>query len=382
MMSNKPIKVLDLRDSPWVDGPGRTILQSASMVDEQRCKIIIGAFCGDTHGEHAYLHEAIERNLEIFQINEKSAFDWKVVRQILDAIDRLSIDVIHTHDLRSDLFGLICSIRTGIPIISTCHGWIANNLKGKLYRVIDKLLLRFFDCVIGVSAKMYDELQRIGVKANKIDIILNALIIENYTPDNKNQSFRDELELDSNSILIANIGRLSPEKGQEIFLKAAKELLENHDSLFFLLIGIGPEQGKLERLCDDLGIREHVIFCGYRDDMVNIYNSLDLVVQSSSTEGMPNVILESLLMETPVVATSVGGTSEIIQHKQTGLLIESENLQQLVGGISDFIARPEMHSEMSTKGRKYVMENFNHTHRVNRLMDVYDKVVFTKQESH
>ena len=381
-MSTNQIRVLDLRDSPWVDGPGRTILQSASMVDQQRCKIIIGAFCGDAHGDHAYLHEAMERNLEVFQINEKSAFDWKVIKQILEAIDRLSIDVIHTHDLRSDLFGLICSIRTGTPIISTCHGWIANNLKGKLYRAIDKLLLRFFDCVIGVSETMRIELQRIGVNANKIDVILNALIIENYIPDNKSQLFRDELGIDGESVLIANIGRLSPEKGQVIFLKAAKELLLKHNSLVFLLIGIGPEQEKLEKLCDDLGIRDHVIFCGYRDDMINIYNSLDLVVQSSSTEGMPNVILESLLMQTPVVATAVGGTPEIIQHEQSGLLIDFNSLQQLVESISDFVTYPDKHYKMSIKGRNYVMENFNHSHRVNRLMDVYERIVSDKQGSH
>jgi len=376
-MNNKPLRILDLRDSPWVDGPGRTILQSASMVDPDRCEIIIGAFCGETHGEHAYIKDAESRELQVLPIHEKSAFDRQVIKQILRAIKEHSIDILHTHDFRSDMFGLMCSKIAHIPVVSTCHGWIANSFKGKLYTSIDKFSLRFFDRIIAVSQTMHGQLRALGVKQNNISVIRNALIIDNYKPDRSKQSFREELGFNESVKLIVNIGRLSPEKGQDIFIEAAKELSSFKD-IKFILIGVGPEQARLEQMIDHYGIADNVIFTGYRSDMLNIYNSVDLVVQSSYTEGMPNVILESLLMQVPVVATSVGGTAEVVEDNVTGLLIESHNLEQLTDGIRHFIDNPDYHSGMAAKGREFISKNFDHNLRVHRLMDVYDDVIQNK----
>lgn len=373
-MSKGPLHILDLRDSPWVDGPGRTILQSAAMVDRERCEIIVGAFNGNSHGEHAYMSQAEAMQLQVLPIRENSAFDRQVISQILESIDRLSIDILHTHDFRSDLFGLWCAKKANIPIVSTCHGWIANNFKGKVYTRLDRFMLRFFDRVITVSDVMREQLLDRGVKDDRLRVIPNALVIDDYRPDKSRQAFRQELGLSPNTRLIANIGRLSPEKGQDIFLRAARQLLETNHDLCFVLIGIGPQQDYLQQLARQLGIASSVVFAGYRQDMQEIYNSLDLVVQSSCTEGMPNVILESLLMQVPVVATRVGGTEEVVQHGFSGLLIDANNLPQLVAGIADFLHSPQRHRDMVDKGREYVMEHFDHNRRVNRLMDVYEQV--------
>lgn len=380
-MTEPGYKVLDLRDSPWVDGPGRTILQSASMVDKNRWAITIGAFYGDSHGEHAYMQRAEELGLDVLPVKENSAFDRKVVSQILNAIKSYSFDIIHTHDFRSDIYGLICSRISSVPLVSTCHGWIANNLKGRIYTRIDKWALRHFDEVISVSDTMREQLIGMGIRENRITVIRNALVIDEYQPNKDNNDFRRELGIDDDVKIIANIGRLSPEKGQDIFIEAAHLILKRHTRVCFVLIGIGPEQQAIEALVDKYGIRNHVIFAGYRGDMKNVYHSIDLVVQSSYTEGMPNVILESLLMAVPVVATDVGGTREIVSHQQTGLLIDAHNLEQLVDGIEDYLKSPEKHASMAAEGRKYVERNFDHNNRVARLMDVYDKVLNRRREA-
>ncbi len=370
-MHNKPIKILDLRDSPWVDGPGRTILQTAKMIDHDRCKISIAAFCQKSLDDHAYIKQAEKYNLEVIPIYEQGPFDHKVIQQVLKAIKQNSIDIIHSHDFRSDLVAFICSKLSGVPAISTCHGWIANNLKGRIYTRIDKFLLKYFDRIVTVSSTMQKQLLNMGYLNEKIEVVPNALIIDDYQPNKANQSFRNELGIDKEARLIANIGRLSPEKGQDIFLKAARELLNEKENLYFLVIGRGPEQQNLEDLAKNLGIRDHVIFTGHRDDVVNIYNSIDLVVQSSYTEGMPNVILESLLMEVPVVATSVGGTAEVAQNNYSALLIEPHNLDNLVGGLREFLNNESRLIEMSRNGRKFVCQNFNHLDRVRKMADIY-----------
>jgi len=378
-MSNRPIRILDCRDSPWVDGPGRTILQVASMVDRARCEIIIGAFCGKSHGDHAYMQEAQRLGLQLLPIIEESAFDRRVLKQISHAIKKESIDILHTHDFRSHMFGLLCAKMAGIPIMATCHGWIANNRKGKIYMLIDKFTLRFFDCVIAVSDRMGRQLQEMGIRPDRIRVIRNALVLDEYQPDRAKQEFRRELGVSDNTRIIANIGRLSQEKGQDIFLQAAQVILQDHQDVLFVLIGIGPEEDRLREMAKALDIEKYLVFAGYRKNMREIYNSLDLVVQSSYTEGMPNVILESLLMEVPVVATKVGGTAEVVQDQQTGVLIEPHDLGQLVMGIASFLQNSSWHRQAVKKGRLFVSQNFDHKKRVELLMDSYDAVSLLKK---
>ena len=138
------VNVLDLRDSPWVDGPGRTILDCAESIEGNEYHFVIGSFEGGPSKSNAYTDEARARGLEVVTIPERSSFDWKVISHILQIIKQYNIDLIHTHDFRSNLFGLICAKKCGLPVVATVHGWIANNYKGKIYRVVDKLLLRFF----------------------------------------------------------------------------------------------------------------------------------------------------------------------------------------------------------------------------------------------
>lgn len=373
-MTAKPHHVLDLRDSPWVDGPGRTILDTASMVDHRFYRITVGAFSGATHGEHAYLAEARRRGLPTYAIAENRALDLDVLRQITGWCRDNAVDIIHTHDFRSDMYGLISAKRLGIPVVSTCHGWIANDVKGHIYTHLDKFLLRFFDRIIVVSARMQAHLQSHGIAENRIATVQNALVVDNYRPDREDRSFRVNLNIPQRHRLVGNIGRLSPEKCQDLFLRAGAELLRYDSEISFVLVGIGPEETRLRELASQLGITDHVVFAGYRSDMQQVYNSLDLVVQSSSTEGMPNVVLEALLMRVPVVATDVGGTGEILTNGQTGLLIPPQDIEALVAGMRKILMSPSAASEWVDAGEQHVRANFSHNVRLERIMAVYDQV--------
>ncbi|HEY9199212.1 MAG TPA: glycosyltransferase [Gammaproteobacteria bacterium] len=368
-------RILDLRDSPWVDGPGRTILDTASMIDPGQYRIVIGAFSGERHGEHAYLSEAQRRDLETYPITEQRALDPDVLRQIVHWCRANAIDIIHTHDFRSDLYGLVAARRLGIPAVSTCHGWIANNLKGRVYTAVDKFLLRFFDRVIVVSARMQTHLRERGIPAHKIALIQNALIVEQYRPDRGDRSVRAEWSIPEHHKVVGKIGRLSPEKCQDLFLRAAAELLREDTAVSFVLIGIGPEEERLRRLAEELGISAHVVFAGYRGDMQRVYNSLDLVVQSSSTEGMPNVILEALLMRVPVVATDVGGTAEIVTDGESGRLIPPNDQASLVAGMRDVLGDTGRTAAWIDAGENRVRADFSHSLRLQRIMAVYDQVL-------
>jgi glycosyltransferase involved in cell wall biosynthesis len=372
--NKKKINVLDLRDSPWVDGPGRTILDCASSIEGERYHFLIGAFSGGKE-VNAYAEEAVKRGLEIVVIPERSSFDFQIIRKILAIIDQYDIGLIHTHDFRSNIFGLLCAKQRKIPVVSTVHGWIANNLKGRIYNLADKIALRFFNKIIAVSKTTQRKIVSAFIPSSRVSVINNALILEDYSVASSNSQFRKELNVDGETKLIANIGRLSPEKGQFIFLQAAKEILNNNKKIRFILIGIGPEEKKLREYVKTNNMDAFVVFAGFRHDMINIYNSIDLVVQSSYTEGMPNVVLEALLMKVPVIATNVGGTGDIITSGQTGTLIEAGSLNMLVTEIANYLDKPDSYVSMTEHGRELIVNEFNHNERAKKLVRLYDEVL-------
>jgi glycosyltransferase involved in cell wall biosynthesis len=375
-MTQGKINILDLRDSPWVDGPGRTILECAENICKERFRIVIGAFDSGRIDGTPYEHAAQEKKLDIVRVREKNAFDYRVLKQIVSFIRLYDINILHTHEFRSNLVGIAAAKLLRRPIVITVHGWITNDKKSKFKAVIDKWLACQCNHIIAVSKATKE---RIGnkIKDDFVTVIPNALRLEQFNPAKPFGKLRKSLCINPNEIVIANIGRLSPEKGQELFICAAKEVTQKYKNVRFLIIGIGPDLKKLERLVKNYGIEKYVIFTGYRNDMALVYNDLDLVVQSSSTEGMPNVILESLLMELPVIATDVGGTSEVVSHGETGILIESGNLTGLVQAINEFIEYRQNMIEMAKRGREDVKKRFSHADRVKKLEEVYLRV-FTR----
>lgn len=369
-----PAVVLDLRDSPWLDGPGRTILDCAETLDASRVRVVIGAFDGGNLNGTAYEKEARHRGLQVIRIHERRSLDPGVLRQVIDQGRSLRIDAIHSHDFRSDFFGLACARRLGVPLIATVHGWIVNDTKGWIRSGLDKFLLRQADHVISVSEETKRRLGR-WASGGRCTVIPNAVRVEHFQPRRGPGEFRASLGVAEDELLIANIGRLSPEKGQAMFLAAAREVVEQHPEARFVLIGIGPDQDELESFVARSGLGMHVRFAGYRGDMDVIYNELDLVVQSSFTEGMPNVVIEALLMEVPVIATDVGGTREVLRHGQTSVLIAPGEHRALVAAIEEFVANRQKFVEMAQEGRKDMLLRFDHARRVERLAEVYERFV-------
>lgn len=376
-MEEKKINVLHLRDSPWVDGPGRTILETGSQMDPAYFNYIIGAFSSNHSRRNGLLEAARERDIRVFEIQERNALDSNVIRHIVGYIKQNKIDIIHTHEVRSDLIGLICAMQTRAKLVTTLHGWIGNNLKDRLKITIDKLALHFFDMIIVVSELLKDTVLKYRIPSSRVHLLRNSIVIDKFKIDRHEDSFRQEFSIPPDTVLIANIGRLSPEKGQKDFILAAERVVKKFKNVMFTIIGIGPEEAALRQLVAARQLNPFFIFTGYRTDISKIYNSLDLVVQTSYTEGMPNVILESLLMKIPVIATKVGGTPEIVRDNVTGILIEPGNISKLIKKIEFFMNNTYILIGMANQGKEFVERSCSYQYRTTKLSQLYRQLLST-----
>lgn len=371
-VASRAVRVLHLRDSPWIDGPGRTILETATRIDRSRVDYHVGAFISKPGEPHPLVAELEKRALPVHAIADSGGVGPELVQRVVDLIDRLGIDVLHTSEFRSNVLALICRRRRPVKIVSTAHGWITNDLRGHLYCWADRALLRRFDRVILVSHAMRRRLPSWWVPDSRVRVLHNALMIESYGHDILDRVRRAPDP--AGIVRLLNVGRLSAEKGQDILLRAVASLVAEFPGMQLLFAGVGPFEARLRELAGTLGIADRVQFMGYVSDMPALYASVDVVVQSSLTEGLPNVILEAAYLGVPIIATDVGGTCEVIEHGVSGWLVSPGDPNILADGVRRCLHDPQKFVEMAARGRSRIESMFEFGRRTEDQMQIYREV--------
>ncbi len=372
----RPIRVLHIRYTDGLCGPGKTILENVRAVTNGSVRYYVASFIEPHQKNNAFL-ERIRPYCPVLEIPTSSRLDIHLIRTLRSFIRQNNIDIIHTHEYKSDIFGLLAAKMEGIPIVTTVHGWFINNFRDRVYKGVDRFLLRFFDAVIAVSQKMYGEILNDGVAKQKLWLIPNAVVLENYSPQRGHPTLRDELNLAPDTFLIGNIGRLSPEKGQKDFIEAASQIAARYPKAYFMMVGDGPDRTFLYEYTKKFKLTHRVFFTGHRTDMANVYKSLDLVVLSSRTEGLPNIVLEAMAAMKPVIATDVGGTSELVIHNKTGLLVPSHSLHALTQAMEYALSHPDTMQEMSSAALDYIRKEFAFQKNVDRTVELYRALIQT-----
>jgi glycosyltransferase involved in cell wall biosynthesis len=371
MSTRGPIRVLHLRDSPWVDGPGRTILETASRIDRRRVDYQIAPLVPDDGARHPLVVAARERGVPVLPILDTRPLA-PLVERVTGLVDRLGIEILHSSEFRTNLVALQCRRRRpGLKLVSTAHGWIANDLRGRAKVLLGKALLRRFDRVILVSEAMRQRLPRWWIPDERVRVIHNALAIERYDAGTSGMQRRPPRD---GSAAVLAVGRLSAEKGFDLLLDAVASLAPEWPGLRLAIAGIGPLEQSLRSQAARLGIEDRVTWLGYASDMPRVYERADLVVQSSLTEGLPNVMLEAAWLGVPVVATDVGGTREVIRPGVGGWLIRPGSAREIADGIRRFLERPDEFLAMTRRSRDHIAELFSLDARTEKQTACYEEL--------
>lgn len=374
--TSKTINVLHLRDTDKICGPGKTILETASRIDRSRFALTIGIFARPHETTNAYYDAVLKRGVMAVRIPSLSKFDVKTVSTIARIIRERDIHVVHSHEYKSDILTFLLRRRLDIPIVTTVHGWITNSIKSKLYVALNKRVLRYFDRVIAVSPRIRDEVLANGVAPENVQLIHNAIVMENYQRHLATQGeFRAQFGLSQDAFVVAAVGRLSPEKGQADLLRASAPLMRSYRRLHVALVGDGPDRDRLRSVVLELGIADRVVFTGHLVDVRPVFRDTDLLALTSYTEGFPNVILEALSMEVPVVATDVGGVPDIVENGVTGALVPAGDISGIARAIEHTLQDPQWARQTALQGQARVAAQFQFARRVEKVQQLYREVM-------
>jgi glycosyltransferase involved in cell wall biosynthesis len=235
--------------------------------------------------------------------------------------------------------------------------------------------LRNFAAIVAVSDEVKQRLLKAGVSEKKIRLVRNGIDLRPF--DNAQPSLRNASATDASPI-VGLVGRLSIEKGVDIFLQAAALVLADLPSTKFVVVGEGPDRDKLESLIDELKIRQNVTMLGHRDDMPSVYASLDIMISASRQEGLPMAILEGMASRRPLIATSVGAVPTVILDGHTGVLLPPENVALLASAITALLRNPAERERLGAAARKLIEDEYSAARMTADYLRVYENAISGK----
>jgi glycosyltransferase involved in cell wall biosynthesis len=311
--------------------------------------------------DHADVREEIAERFRRLGVRlffpERDEKKFQVVAALCERILRDRIDILHTHSYKPNLYGRLAGAlirERGLKIIAHYHNQYDDKWERDGSLIYDRLLDRFSDRLIACSESVRQHLvQRVGLLWERIDVLLNGVDLSRYRPREDAQKVKTEMGFPSNRPIVAVVGRISEQKGQDDFIRAAKTILRQVPDVLFLVVGAADEEARLEqlqRLARELGIEKEIIFTGYIPDMERIYPLIDVLVVPSRWEGFGLVLVEAMAAGRAIVATRVGAIPEVIVPGETARLVPPGSPAAIASEVVSLLQHPERAREMGKKG--------------------------------
>ena len=357
-------------------GAETMLLNLAVSLEAQGCQNVLAVF-ENQHRPHTEVADcARARGLAVQIVPCRGRMDGAAVARIRSLI-RNDIDVVHTHGYKAAVYGYWAARGLRVPLVATCHNWADQALHMQFYGLLDCLIMGRFQKVFAVSEPVAARLRRF-VAVERISVIANGIDVTQFS--NAVATLGDVLRPKPKRV-VGMVGRLVVEKGPELFLRAAQELLPAYPDTLFVLVGEGPARKHLEEMAQQMGIRERVIFAGERRDMPGVYASLDIMVLPSFNEGMPMTVLEAMAAGKAVVASAVGAIPTAVIAGKTGLLVPPRDTTALSRAIGRLLASPELASDLGRAAQAHVARHFSAAAMAQEYLAAYSGLRLTAHAS-
>lgn len=301
-------------------------------------------------------------------------------------IRRLGIHIVHTYGVSSNLFAIPAAKLAGARVVASIRDM--GIYLSPRQRIAQRWICALADHILVNAAAIKEWLVADGYDGDRITVIPNGVDLSRFPRPTRNGGLHSDLGLTADAPLVAVIGRVSRLKGLEDFLTAAAIVAPRFPTARFLIIGepsftshgrkILVDQTytqELKLLTERLALKDRVIFTGFRPDVEQIVTELAVSVLPSLSEGLSNTLLESMAAGLPVVATRVGGTAEVVQDFENGLLVPPSDPAALAEAICRCLDRPEFAARLGQAARRRIAERYSMRTLVEDTSRVYEAVL-------
>jgi glycosyltransferase involved in cell wall biosynthesis len=370
----RPIRVLELRSVRGTGGgPEKTILLGTARTDARRFEITVCYLRDRRDNVFSVDTRAAALPVDYIELLESHSFDPSIFGKLRRIVRDRKIDIVHAHDYKTDVLAWLLSKFEPVTPLSTVHGWTGHSPREtRFYYPLDKWILSFFPKLIAVSTDIRDELVRVGADGSRISTVLNGIDPDAFRRDrSREDAIRGGLGLDRDSYVIGTVGRLEPQKRFDLLIEAFAALHAERPNLKLLIAGAGSLARPLEEQVVRLGLTGCCTLLGHRTDVVDLHHAFDLFVQSSDYEGTPNAVLEAMALETPIVATSAGGSAEIVRDRIDGLIVRPGDVPGLTAAMAEAMAHADATAARVRSARTRVETDLSFETRMRTVEGIY-----------
>lgn len=298
--------------------------------------------------------------------------------RLLRLFKKEGYDLLHTHNSRADVYGILAGKIAGIKIMmASIHGYQRYDEVNPLFKIRGWILRSFSDRIITISNALKDLIaENEGIDRKKMDTVYYGL--EPLSLEETGRTLREEFHLDPDAPLLVDVGRLIPVKSHDTLIRALKRIVPSFPNLRLFIIGDGMLKGELKELVRTLELESHVVFTGYREDVPRFMKEADLFVFPTLGEGFGLVLLEAMAFKKPIVATRVMSIPEIVEDGKSGLLVSPQNPEELADAILQLLSDKKRAESFGKRGFGILSSKFSVDRMIGETERIYDQLLKEK----
>ena len=379
------IKVLRVIARLNVGGPALHVAYlSAGLADRGYDTTLVAGKVGA--GEESMAFVAEQRGVRIETLDDlhreiAPLRDLRTILRLARLIRSERPTILHTHTAKAGAVGRIAALLAGDArppvIVHTFHGHVLrgyfNPALTAAFRLLEQLLARVATKLVAVSPEVRDDLVALGVApAAKFAVVRLGIELDervDYDEEGR-KATRRLLGIPPDAFVVGWIGRMTAVKRTEDIARTLQALVERGVDGYLCLVGDGPDRTRLERRMHELGVAKRCLFVGYQENVARFYDAMDVLLLTSVNEGTPVSVIEALAAGRPVVATRVGGVSDVVRDGVDGFLAEVADVESLAARLAELAGDPELRTRMGNAGRAHVVDRY----AVERLVDDIDRL--------
>ncbi|HEB71325.1 MAG TPA: glycosyltransferase family 1 protein [Nitrospirae bacterium] len=358
-------------------GPEKQIVEHIKRVDREKYNLILISYI-DNGASNEIIQKAENEGIRYRTVPMSAPWDIRAQWKLSKILREENIDLLCAHGYKATVMGWWVKFRLGIPVIGFSRGYTAEDKKVAFYEWLDRCALRRLSGVICVSEGQRRRLKTYGITPKRSWVAHNSISVD-AMKKKQNGALRNSvfkrLGVSENEKMIVAAGRLSPEKGHKYLVDAVHKMRESSFEVSIVVCGEGVCESDLKRRARKLGVYDKFRFVGFRRDINDIFNAMDLLVLPSLTEGLPNVVLEAFACKKPVVATDVGGVPEVVEDGVNGFLVPPERPDLMAEAMAKILGSADEARRMGEAGYDTVKSNFNFQNQAKKLEKIYEEVL-------
>ena len=290
--------------------------------------------------------------------------DLKAIKAVRNLIKRYNPDIVYAHSSKAGAIARVADIGLKNRCVYNPHGWAFNMRcsakKKAMYTAIEKIAAPFCDKIICISdAEKQSALDKKICKEDKLQVIFNGVDIEAYENGVHGAVKRRDLNIPEDAFVVGMVGRISPQKAPDVFVKMAKQVKDEVPNAHFIIVGNGNQEDEIRKYAEDNGFSDSLHITGWVDNPMSYVELFDVACLLSRWEGFGLVLPEYMMARKPIVASRVDAIPNIICNGENGLLVEMDDVVGASTAVLKLYLNNNLKSKLIDEGLKTVYKKFD-----------------------